>query len=103
MSSSLKCAHTKRSHEATLRTIASRQLKEHLGEVLRHVRERGEENAITHRGKTIARIVPERPLSSEHDHDAWLAEADRLSAEIAHAWPPDLSAAQAVSDDRREL
>ena len=87
-----------------MRTIGSRQLKAHLGAVLREVRERGEEYAVTHRGKTIARIVPEEPSArQEFDLDAWLAEGDRIAHEIGKKWPKGVSAAQAISEDRSRL
>ncbi|MBI3973036.1 MAG: type II toxin-antitoxin system Phd/YefM family antitoxin, partial [Chloroflexi bacterium] len=40
-----------------MRTIGSRELKAHLGEVLRHVREHQEAYVVTHRGRVIARLV----------------------------------------------
>jgi prevent-host-death family protein len=87
-----------------MRTIGSRELKAHLGEVLRQVRERGEEYAVTHRGKTIARIVPEEPpAKAEFDLEAWLAEGERIAREVAKTWPKGLSAAQAISEDRSRL
>jgi len=88
----------------TPRTIGSRELKAHLGEVLRQVRERGEEYAVTHRGRTIARIVPEEPpAADEFDLDAWWADVDRIGSELAQKWPPGLTAAQAIAEDRGRL
>lgn len=88
-----------------MRTIGSRQLKAHLGEVLRQVRERGEEYAVTHRGKTIARIVPEELPNKmvEFDWDAYWAGVDEIGAELAKKWPKGVTAAQAISEDRNRL
>jgi antitoxin (DNA-binding transcriptional repressor) of toxin-antitoxin stability system len=72
--------------------------------VLRQVRERGEEYAVTHRGKTIARIVPETPpKKQDFDWDAYWAEVDEIGRELAKKWPKGLTAAQAISEDRNRL
>jgi prevent-host-death family protein len=93
-----------------MRAIGSRELKAHLGEVLRQVRERQEVYAVTHRGRTIARLIPEAlaraPLDSDSqapDFETLWSEMDQLAAEIGQEWPEGVSAAQAVSEDRREL
>jgi prevent-host-death family protein len=88
-----------------VRTIGSRQPKAHLGAVLREVRERGEEYAVTHRGKTIARIVPEElpAKKAEFDWDAYWAKVDEIGRELAKKWPKGLTAAQAISEDRNRL
>ncbi|MBI3973226.1 MAG: type II toxin-antitoxin system Phd/YefM family antitoxin [Chloroflexi bacterium] len=87
-----------------MRTIGSRELKAHLGEVLRHVREHQEAYVVTHRGRVIARLVPE---GADHrtatEFETLWSEMDQLAEEIGREWPEGVPAAQAVSDDRREL
>lgn len=87
-----------------MRSIGSRELKMRLGEVLREVRVHQQEYAVTLRGRTIARLVPE-PLAAAQaaDFERLWAEMDDLAAEIGQAWPEGVSAEQAVSEDRREL
>jgi prevent-host-death family protein len=87
-----------------VRAIGTRELKAHLGEVLRDVRERQETIAITHHGRAIARLVPEPETQAETaDFDRTWAELDEIAAEIGREWPEGVSAAGAVSADRREL
>jgi len=93
-----------------MRAIDSRELKAHLGEVLRQVRERQEVNAVTHRGRVIARLIPESlaratldSASQAPDLETLWSEMDQLAAEIRQKWPQGVSAAQAVCEDRREL
>ncbi|MGH2355343.1 MAG: type II toxin-antitoxin system Phd/YefM family antitoxin [Chloroflexota bacterium] len=87
-----------------MRTIGSRELKAHLGAVLRHVREAQEVYAVTHRGRTIARLVPE-PIARAQStgFETLWSEMDELAAEIGREWPEGISAVDAVSEDRREL
>jgi prevent-host-death family protein len=89
---------------SAMRTIGSRELKAHLGEVLRHVREHQEVYAVTHHGRTIARLVPaaDEPMSAAEFDTLW-SDIDDLANEIGQEWPDGLSAAEAVSADRREL
>jgi prevent-host-death family protein len=42
------------------------KLRQHLSDYLRQVQQ-GEEITITHRGKTIARIIPDHPAASKRD------------------------------------
>ncbi|MGH2460919.1 MAG: hypothetical protein ACRDIY_18845 [Chloroflexota bacterium] len=59
---------------------------------------------MTHRGRRIARIVPESlAATGTPGFDTIWAELDRLAEEIARDWPEHTSAARAVSDDRREI
>jgi hypothetical protein len=60
---------------------------------------------VTHRAKTIARIVPEEPPAkkADFDSDVYRAEVDRIGAELAKKWPKGLTAAQAIGEDRSRL
>ena len=59
---------------------------------------------ITDNGTAIARLVPVGvPESSRNGDDAVWAAVDELTKEIAAHWPADVSATQAVREQRREL
>ena len=84
--------------------IGVRELKEHTSQVLRRVRERGEEIEVTHHGRVIARLVPvsqerRRPRTTAA---AW-ATLDQVAREIGARWPKGRSAAKAVKEGRRDL
>jgi prevent-host-death family protein len=80
-------------------TVGVRELKQQTSELIRRVRERGDEIRVTHHGKVVARIIPVAP-TSEDAARAW-DDLDRLAAEIGKRWPKKVSAAQAVSEARR--
>ena len=88
-----------------MRTIGSRELKAHLGEVLRRVREHHEEYAVTYRGRPIARLIPDAmaEVGGSTDLETLWAEMDRVADEVGREWPQGVSAAEAVGEDRREL
>ena len=80
-------------------TVGIRELKQQTSELIRRVRERGDEIYVTHHGKVVARIVPVLP-EVEDTSLAW-DHLDRLAEEIGSRWPKGLSATQAVSEERR--
>ncbi len=85
-------------------SIGVRELKEHASQVLRRVRERGEEVEVTHHGRVIARLIPvsrERP-SSRASSATW-STLDRVAREIGARWPRGRSATDAVREGRRDL
>lgn len=89
--------------------VGVRELKQRASELLRRVQETGDTIEITRRGKVIARIVP-APLAEngllteerERLEQLW-ARMDELSADLALRWPQDVSAVDAVREQRREL
>lgn len=88
-------------------SVGVRELKEQTSRILRRVREGRETIDVTYRGKVVARLVPvEEPAVVQVDQAElarlW-ADMDRLAAEIGARWPEGLSAADAVSEQRREL
>jgi prevent-host-death family protein len=84
-----------------MRTIGSRQLKAHLGAVLRDVREAHAEYAVTYRGRVIARLVPAgAAVAPGTAFESLWSEMDALAAEIGRDWPEHVSAAEAIADDR---
>jgi prevent-host-death family protein len=87
-----------------MRAIGIRELKEHATQVLRRVRERGEEIEVTHHGRVVARLIPvsrERPRPRAAAA-AW-STLDRVAREIGARWPKGRSAAKAVREGRRDL
>jgi prevent-host-death family protein len=80
-------------------TVGVRELKQQTSELIRRVRERGDEIRVTHHGKVVARIIPVAP-SAEETGRAW-DDLDRLADEIGKCWPKGVTAAQAVSEGRR--
>ena len=83
-------------------TVGVRELKERTSEVLRRVRERGEEVDVTFRGRVVARVVPvgKRRVTGAKGRAVW-GEIDRLAHEIGARWPKQVSAARAVREARR--
>ncbi len=86
-----------------MRTVGSRELKAKLSEVLRVVRENDEVVVVTHRGRPVARIVPEPRGGSAKRFDEVWSEMDQIAAAIARDWPEGVSAAGAVAEDRRAV
>jgi prevent-host-death family protein len=79
-------------------TVGIRELKQQTSELIRRVRERGDEILVTHHGKVVARILPVTPAPDESRH-IW-EDLDRLAVEIGKRWPQGVSAAHAVSEGR---
>ena len=85
-------------------SVGVRELKEQTSRILRRVREGLETIDVTYRGKVVARLVPVDPIGTDTSNFAhFWANMDRLAVEIGARWPEGLSAAEAVSEQRREL
>ena len=84
--------------------VGIRELKQQASEILRRVREKKEIITITYRGKAVAKLVPVESLEDKRAEAAavW-AEMEELAREIGRHWPPGVSAAEVVSEQRREL
>jgi prevent-host-death family protein len=85
-------------------SVGIRELKERTSQILRRVRENGEEIQVTYHGRVIARLVPAG--TSQPDPTALSAvwtDLDRLAAEIGVRWPSGVTATEAVDEGRREL
>jgi prevent-host-death family protein len=80
-------------------TVGIRELKQQTSELIRRVREKGDEIQVTHHGKVVARIIPISSSPAETQR-AWDG-LDRLADEIGKRWPKGVSAAEAVSEERR--
>ena len=84
--------------------IGIRQFKEEASQILRQVREQGASYEVTYHGRIIARLIPvNQPDIDDEETAAIWTNLDQLAAEIGQRWPEYLSAAEAISQDRREL
>ncbi len=84
------------------KTVGIRELRTSASKLMRRVREKGEAISITYRGEVIARIVPAKPAKADSKTlEAIWADLDGVAAEIGRHWPAEVSAAEAVSAERR--
>jgi antitoxin (DNA-binding transcriptional repressor) of toxin-antitoxin stability system len=85
-----------------MRTVGIRELKRRTSEIVRTLRENGEEVRVTYRGEIVARLVALRlpPRTTRASRRVW-TDLDRLAAEIGARWSRGVSAARAVSEGRR--
>lgn len=87
-----------------MRSVGVRELKDQASDLVRRVRDRGEEIEVTYRGRTVARLVPvrrgRRPV--RRPSRMW-SDLDRLAGEIGARWPRGRSAVDAVREGRRTL
>jgi len=82
-------------------TVGVRELKQKTSQLIRQVREDGDEIQVTYRGEVVALILPARRLGDDQSRvQAW-ADLDRLAAEIGARWPAGVSAAEALAEGRR--
>jgi prevent-host-death family protein len=87
-----------------MREVGIRELKEQASAILRRLREDKETITITYRGRPVALLVPiEYTEKDEALWEATWAEMGELAQEIDRNWPAGVSAAEAVSEQRREL
>jgi prevent-host-death family protein len=86
-----------------MRSVGVRELKAQASEIIRLVREEGQEIELTFRGQTVGRIIPIRPTPPQPTIAEILAEMDRLADEISQHWPEGVSAVDAVAEGRNRL
>jgi prevent-host-death family protein len=87
-----------------MRSVGIRELRERTSEIIRWVRDEGQEVEVTYYGRVVARLVPAGPkLPDVQDTSPVWADLDRLAAEIGARWPQGITAAEAVAEDRRDL
>ncbi len=75
-------------------------MKQHASELIRLVREEGNEIQVTYRGEVVALLIPVARSAPQEEAQAW-AKIDHLAAEIGAHWPSGISAAEAVAENRR--
>lgn len=80
--------------------VGIREFKQRASELVRYVRETGQEVQITYHGTSVAVLSP-HPSRQKVDSsdDAWLS-LDKLAEQIGARWPEGLSSAQAIREDR---
>jgi prevent-host-death family protein len=81
-------------------TVGIRELKQQASELVRMVRETGNEVQVTYHGKVVALLIPVEKTAPQDEESAW-TKLDNLAAEIGARWPKGVSAAKAVSEVRR--
>jgi prevent-host-death family protein len=80
--------------------VGVREFKQNASDLLRLVREEGQEIQVTYHGKVVAVLVPVKRADTQDDPHSWV-EIDLLAAEIGARWPAGVSAAEAIAEDRR--
>jgi len=80
-------------------TVGVRELKQQASELIRQVREEGQEVQITYRGEVVALVVPVKSSPQKKGKAAW-DQLDVLAAEIGALWPEDVSSVVAVVEGR---
>ena len=80
-------------------TVGSRELKQQTSEVIRLVRQEGQQIQVTYRGEVVALLVPVERSEGAAADDTW-ASLDVLAAEIGARWPGDVSSLEAVAEGR---
>ena len=92
------------SRRLAMESVAIGELEQHAGAIIRRVREKREEVAITDRGRVVARIVPaeDEQEMRKASREAW-KRLEELGKEISAAWPEGVSAVEAIREQRREL
>ena len=84
--------------------IGIREFKLRTNEILRQFREEQETFMVTYRAKVAAKLVPAVDTSTVPDKTSTIwTRMDELSREIGVHWPPEIPAAEAVNEQRREL
>ena len=77
------------------------ELNEHTSRVLRRVHENNETIDVLYRGEVVARLVPQASSTQRKTLEEIWEERTELAKEIGARWPKGLSAADAISDDRK--
>ncbi len=88
--------------------VGVEELKDRTTQIMRDVSEHAAEYVVTVDGSPVAVITPypaarHQPHPTDEEIDAWYKRFDELSARISALWPPGLSAADAVAEQRRDL
>ena len=85
--------------------VGVKEFKTRATQIVRDVRERSKRYVITVDGKPAAVLKPYVPAEDDPPTAAetaeWLRSWDELAHEIGKLWPPGVSAADAVSEQRR--
>jgi prevent-host-death family protein len=85
-----------------VQSIGIRELRERASEILRQVRTDGTSFEVTYHGRVIARLVPSTEPDPDASTDAFWQHWDLLTREISVHWPADVTAVEAVREERWE-
>ncbi|MBC8508252.1 MAG: type II toxin-antitoxin system Phd/YefM family antitoxin [Anaerolineales bacterium] len=80
-------------------TVGVRELKQQASELIRQVRENGQEIQVTYRGEVVALVVPVKSPPQSDITEAW-DRLDVLAAEIGARWPEGVTSVEAVTEGR---
>ena len=89
-----------------MQRVGVREFKNRATQIVRDVREHSASYVITVDGEPVATVRPyeqsdEPGMTAEVDE--WLRSWNELTAQVAAIWPSNLSAVDAVREQRREL
>jgi len=85
-------------------SVGVRELKARASDLVRLVRENGEDVQVTYHGRAVARLMPLAPTPQpDQSAQAVWTDIDQLAAEIGAHWPAQVSATDAVAEGRRTL
>ena len=88
-----------------MNSIGVTELKRNTSRVLRRLRDQREIMEVTVRGEVVALLVPapnSKPASATLDEAVW-TDLEQLAVEIGAHWPKDVSAVDAIRDDRERI
>ncbi len=91
--------------EIVMPTVGVRELKNNATRIVRAVREESAQYVVTVNGQPVAVLRPytaadEAAVRAEEVED-YLARLDQLAAAVSAAWRADVSAVEAVAEQRR--
>ena len=85
------------------KSVGVREFKANPSKYLRLVKEENQEFDITVRGEAMARLVPLENQATPVELAEYWRQHRQLAQEISKLWPADVSAVEAVREQRREL
>ena len=87
-----------------MKSVGVRELKNRATQIVREVRENQAEYIVTVDGEPVAVLRPYEPADDadgEKRWAAWLKLLDAAAEEIGEGWPEDVSAVDAIREQRR--
>jgi prevent-host-death family protein len=86
-----------------MQRIGVRELKEQTSEIIRRVREEGDSFEVTYHGRAVALMVPVTEPNHRLSVDEFWRSWKELGSEISAEWPREVTALDAIHEERREL
>jgi prevent-host-death family protein len=83
--------------------VGIRELRQQASEILRRVREDGEQFEVTYHGQVVAKLIPAADVPDLEKIQEFWRDWERLAADISAEWPEGVSAVQAIREDRGRL